>query len=67
MTEKSKKSAWGIGIFAGYGVFIIFVLALVLYASIQDVQLVEESYYEKGLAYQDRIDRRDRANQLART
>ena len=67
MTEERKRSSWGVGVFVFYGLFIVFILAMVLYASIQDIQLVEGSYYEKGLAYQDRIDRRDRSRDLAGT
>jgi nitrogen fixation protein FixH len=67
MTEEKKRSFWGVGVFVFYGLFIVFILAMVLYASIQDVQLVEGSYYEKGLAYQDRIDRRDRSGALEGT
>lgn len=65
--ERKKSSAWGIGVFALYGLFVVFVLGLVMYASLQDVQLVEESYYEKGLAYQDRIERMQRSRDLVGT
>lgn len=57
MSRSKGKSLWGFGVAAIYGGFVLFILGLVVYASIQDRQLVEESYYEKGLAYQEKIDR----------
>lgn len=64
--EKGKKSGnmWGIGIFVFCGAFILFVLGMVLFVSIQDVQLVEESYYERGLEYETRIERSRRTADL---
>ena len=56
MTQQHKKSKWGFGIFAFYGAFILFILALVLFVSIQDIQLVDENYYANDLAYQEHID-----------
>ena len=64
MSHNGGKSFWGIGIAAINIGFVLFILALVLYASIQDRQLVEDSYYEHGLAYQDRIDRMKRSRDL---
>lgn len=61
---KNNKSKWGIGVFILYGGFVLFILVLVMYVSIQDIQLVEEEYYQKDLAYQQQIDRIDRTNQL---
>ncbi len=60
----NKKSKWGFGVFALYGVFVLFILTLVLYVSLQDFQVVEKDYYKKDLAYQDQIDRMDLTNQL---
>ncbi len=60
MSKSFWKSAWGIGSFVFYGGFVVFVLGLVLYASIQDVELVEDHPYEKGLNYQGRIDQVNR-------
>ena len=64
MTRPAGKSAWGIVPFAIYGGFRLFILGFVMYASIQDVQLVEAGYYEKGLVYQERIDRLKRSRAL---
>jgi len=64
VTEKIKKSRWGIGLFALYGVFVLFMLSLVMYVSLQDIQVVEEDYYQKDLAYQEQIDRMNRTDKL---
>ena len=39
---------------------VLFILSLVMYASVQDFQLVDDGYYERGLDHQQRIDRRNR-------
>jgi len=64
VSEKKRKSLWGLGVAAINIGFVLFILALVMYASVQDRQLVEESYYEHGLVYQDRIDRMKRSDAL---
>jgi len=64
VSHNGGKSYWGIGVAAINAGFVLFILALVLYASVQDRQLVEDSYYEHGLAYQDRIDRIKRSQDL---
>lgn len=64
MSNHSRKSRWGVGLFFLYGGFVLFMLILVLYVSFQDMQLVEKDYYKKDLAYQDLIDKRDRAQNL---
>jgi len=56
MTEIKKSRVWGIGVFALYGAFVCLVLGMVLYASLWKLELVEDHPYEKGLAYQSRID-----------
>lgn len=67
MTENKprKKSGWGFGIFALYGVFVLFVLGLVLFSTFNPYSLVTDDYYEKELRYQDQIDRMNNANQLS--
>ncbi len=55
-STSSKKSRWGIGIFALYGGFVVFILICVAFASLQSFDLVESDYYQKGLDYQQRID-----------
>ena len=61
MTSRNpKKSKWGIGIFALYGGFVVFILICVAFASMQSFDLVEPDYYQKGLDYQQQIDRLNR-------
>lgn len=64
MTETTGKSRWGVGIFMFYGLFVAAVLALVLFASLQEIQLVEQDYYEKELVFQQQIDRVKRTLEL---
>lgn len=54
--DNSKKSIWGKAIFLLYGLFVVFTLTIVIYASMQDFHLVERDYYQKELDYQSRID-----------
>ncbi len=57
MSEKPGKSGWGIGMYVLYGAFVVFLLTLVVFASLNDIQLVTPDYYSQELAYQERIDR----------
>lgn len=51
------KFNWGTGIFMVITLFILAVVLFFIWSSNQDINLVEENYYEKELAYQERIDR----------
>ncbi|MBP6870923.1 MAG: FixH family protein [Bacteroidales bacterium] len=51
------KFNWGTGIFIVLTVFILAVVAFFIFITTMDVNLVEDNYYEKELAYQERIDR----------
>ena len=62
--EKTKKSLWGKGIFIFYGAFVAFMLAIVIYAAMQDFHLVERDYYQKEIEYQSQIDAINNANKL---
>ena len=55
---------WGVGIFLGYGVFLVIVLGTVFFSTTQDVNLVTEDYYEKEIAYQQQIDKMNRTKNL---
>ena len=55
-----RKSKWGIGVFALYGGFVVFILICVTFASLQSFDLVESDYYQKGIDYQRQIDRLNR-------
>lgn len=51
------KFNWGTGIFIVLSVFILAVIAFFIFISNLDIHLVEDNYYEKELAYQQRIDK----------
>lgn len=66
-TESGSGKKWPIWPLSITVFLILFVLSLVaflIFASSQDVGLVARNYYEKELKYQDQIDRRQRANAL---
>ncbi len=64
MSETKRKSRWGVGIFVFYGGFVVAVVALVLFVSLQEIQLVEPDYYQKELVFQQQIDRIQRTQAL---
>jgi len=49
------KIHWGIGILAGFGLFLLVVLVMVGISITQTVDLVNDQYYDTGLKYQERI------------
>lgn len=64
MIEAVRKSRWGVGIFVFYGLFVVAVVAMVLFVSLQEIQLVEEDYYQQELVFQEQIDRIKRTLEL---
>jgi hypothetical protein len=58
------KMNWGTGIAITYVVFVLATVAVVLYTTTIDVNLVTDDYYEKELAFQDEIDKVSRTNAL---
>lgn len=64
MTTNVKKSGWGRGIAATYLSFVVCILAFALFAMLQNYDLVEKDYYDKGVAYQGEIDRFTRTAHL---
>lgn len=64
MSKQNVNTGWGTAVWALYGVFVVFVLALVVFASVQSMDLVEPDYYQKGQRYQQRIDRMNRVRNL---
>ena len=58
------KLNWGSGIAAVYIIFVIAVLITVVVFMNQDVSLETKDYYAKGIAYQEQIDKMNRANEL---
>ena len=58
------KFNWGFGIAATYIGFVIVILIMVFIFMKQDVTLETRDYYAKGLAYQEQIDKMNRAKEL---
>ena len=61
----SIKFNWGTGIFIFIIVFVVTMLGVVYLSFQQDNELVDESYYPKGMEYQQEIDSRNRALALS--
>jgi hypothetical protein len=59
------KFNWGTGIFIVIALFFVAVIAFYIYINQLDINLVENNYYEKELAYQERIDKIDNTSSLA--
>ena len=64
-TEAIRKSKWGWGMFGLYGGFVVFILAIVFFCAMQDIQLVANDYYEQELVYQGQIDKVNRTGALS--
>jgi hypothetical protein len=58
------KFNWGFGIAATYIGFVLATLIMVVIFMRQDVTLETKEYYAKGLAYQEQIEKMNRANNL---
>lgn len=61
----SIKFNWGTGIFIFIILFVVTMLGVVYLSFQQDNDLVDESYYPKGMKYQQEIDGRARALALS--
>jgi nitrogen fixation protein FixH len=59
--EKPRRSLWPIAIIAYFAVFISAMVAWIIYASSQKMELVGEDYYEREVLYQREIDAAARA------
>jgi hypothetical protein len=64
MSNQPKKSKWGWGLAIAFIAALIFISSIVLYVTCQEVQPVEDEPYQKGLNYQQQIDRIKRTNAL---
>lgn len=58
------KFNWGTGILFVIIFFLLAVIAFFIYISNLDINLVEDNYYEKELAYQQRIDKLNNTSSL---
>lgn len=61
MIDKTAKSRWGIGIAVVYGAFMLAMIAIVIASRFQTTDLVSRDYYDKGIKFQDHIDRMKRS------
>lgn len=64
-TSPKKKFGWGWGIALFYMSFVVFMLFMVWNANRQQVEMVDQDYYKKELAYQSQIDRQKRTGALS--
>ncbi|MBI5323967.1 MAG: FixH family protein [Ignavibacteriae bacterium] len=55
---------WGFGIAALYILFVLSVAGTVIFASFQNVELVDKNYYSNSLVYQKQIDKKKNSNSL---
>lgn len=62
--NKKKRLNWGWGIAIFYSSFVVAILSFLFYSRTVNVDLVDENYYEKDLAYQGTIDRMNSAKAL---
>ncbi|HRN42370.1 MAG TPA: FixH family protein [Vicingus sp.] len=58
------KFNWGIFAFSLFGVFVVFMLTMVFFASKQNNELVTENYYEKELEFKTILEKKNQANNL---
>lgn len=58
------KINWGVFAFSLFGVFVVFMLVLVYFATQQNNELVTENYYEKELAFKDVLTKKENTNNL---
>lgn len=58
------KISWGTGIVIAIIIFMTITVATVIFMMNQDVDLVSDDYYEKGIKYQQQIDMENRSQRL---
>ncbi|NOX17405.1 MAG: hypothetical protein GXO87_03875 [Chlorobi bacterium] len=59
-----KRISWGTGIALTIIIFMLTSFGFIYFSFSQDVNLVEDNYYEKEMKYQEQIERINRANAL---
>jgi hypothetical protein len=62
--NKKPFLSWGWGIAIVYGLFLIVTIGSAIYTTTLDYFLVSEDYYQKGIDYQDQIDKVKRTSEL---
>ena len=63
--SKRASTSWARGLVAAFGAFVAGVCAMVVMSVARNVDLVADDYYEKGLAYEERIQSLQRTEALA--
>jgi len=63
MTTK-RQSRWGVGLVVVFALFVAVMLGITGFLMTQDANLVTDSYYEKELRYQERIQAMERTRAL---
>lgn len=58
------KINWGIFAFSLFGVFVVFMLGMVYFATKQNNELVTENYYEKELEFKTILEKKNQSNAL---
>lgn len=56
---------WALGVTAIYGGFVLFLIGFFVISTLNKVDLVEDNYYDKEIAYQQHIDKVRRTKALA--
>ena len=64
---KTHRNLWPLGIFAAFGLFFAGMAGVVVIATTHREHLVNASYYEQELKFQDQIDSVDRAQKSGAT
>jgi hypothetical protein len=61
------KINWGIFAFSLFGVFVVFMLGMVYFATKQNNELVTENYYEKELEFKEVLKKKEQSSKLLET
>lgn len=59
-----KAWRWPVGIAVVYGLFVLFLLVALLVFNMNNIELVQDDYYQDQVKYQEQIDRMSRAQAL---
>jgi hypothetical protein len=60
-----KSTRWPVGIALFYILFMVTVIAIVIFSAFQEIDLVSEDYYQQEIKYQKQIERISRTNALS--
>ena len=60
-----KSTHWPLGIAIIYVLFVLIMIAMIIFSRCEQISLVTEDYYEQEIKYQQQIDRIERAKSLS--